>query len=403
MGGTVRVESKWKSREDIFSYLEEYSQNTKEQIDNYKIKNTLLKSYVFETFNESLFDSLSVSKEIINVHNLFSDQKHSLQQIDEELFTLYENDKLIGFIEQINPRFCTLYTTESSKHSDHLTQSYVKKSTTLDSLWISGKMYDNFLEEITSYHHPERFTKMKFEFNAMFERSHLHKDEIVEHKVSSVSLVEELGGIVDKLDGVRQYFSSFHSVGSLRFPSHVGKGGHDVYQNGKFTNRSDSFSDHRIQLKQIVSIYQDMTERLEKKVWIEVEEIKSKDNLINTSFKASPVTISFSKPLNKYVFNNFVEYTFPKGREPFKIYGEIKRISEEQVHVYGVDLHLWQNVVLDLSTERFILFLPKGTCGNTIHRLVTNIQKFLDPQIDVYIGDSSYEGILNQVIGGKDL
>ncbi|PGT84626.1 hypothetical protein COD11_10405 [Bacillus sp. AFS040349] len=403
MGGTVRVEGKWNSREDIFSYLEEYSQSTKEQIDNYKMKNTLLKSYVFETFNESLFGFVPISKEILNIQNLFGDQKHFLKQIDEELYTLNENNKLVGFIEQINPRFCTLYTTESSKYSDQLAQSYVKKSTTLDSLWISGKMYDNFLREITLYHPPERFTKMKFEFNSMFEIDHLNKEKIIEHKASSVSLVEELGGIVHKLNGVRQYISSFHSVGSLRFPSHVGKGGHDVYQNGKFTNRSDSFSDHRMQLKQIVSVYQDMTERLEKKTWIEVEEIKSKNNLIDNSFKASPVTIRFSKPLNNYVFNNFVEYTFPKGREPFKIYGEIKRVSEERVHIYGVDLHLWQNVVLDLSKEEFILFLPKGTCGNTIHRLVTNIQKFLDPQIDVYIGNSPYEGILNQVIGGKDL
>ncbi|MFE8702887.1 hypothetical protein ACFYKX_19970 [Cytobacillus sp. FJAT-54145] len=396
------MDSNWKSREDIFNYLEEYSQSTKEQIDNYKMKNTLLKSYVFETFDQSMFESSNVITESMDVQNLFGDTKHSLQQIDEELFILNENDKLIGFIEQINSRFCTLYTTESSKYSDHLATTYVKKSSILDSLWISGKMYDNFLEEITSIHHPERFTKMKFEFNGMFEKNFQIKDEIIEHKVSSVSLVEELGGIVDKLNGVRKYFASFHSVGSLRFPSHVGKGGHDVYQNGKFTNRSDSFSDHRMQLKRIVAIYQNMTERLEQKTWIEVENIKGKDLSLNNSFKASPVTIRFSKPLNSFVFNNFIEYTFPKGREPFKIYGEIKRVSEERVHIYGVDLHLWQNVILDLSTEEFILFLPKGTCGNTIHRLVTNIQRFLDPQIDVFIGDYPYEGILNQVIGGED-
>jgi hypothetical protein len=374
------VDNKWKSREDIFNFLEEYSQNTKEQIDNYKMKNTLLKSYVFETFDESLLDSSQILAEPINVQNLFGDKNHNLQQVDEELYTLYENDNFIGFIEQLNSRFCTLYTTESSKYSDHLAQNYVKKSTILDSLWISGKMYDSFLNDITSVHHPERFTKMKFEYNAMFEKNYTNKDEIVEHKVSSVSLVEELGGIVEKLNGVRGYFSSFHSVGSLRFPSHVGKGGHDVYQNGKFTNRSDSFSDHRMQLKQIVSVYQNMTERLERKVWIELEKMANKDTIINGSFKASPVTIKFSKPLREYVFNNFVEYTFPKGRDPFKVYGEIKRISEKRVHIYGVDLHLWQNVILDLSTDEFILFLPKGTCGNTIHRLVTNIQRFLDPE-----------------------
>ncbi|WP_260511541.1 hypothetical protein [Priestia megaterium] len=391
----------WKNRESIFSYLEEYSQNTKDQIDNYKMKNTLLKSYIFETFDESLYNSSNLLKDVSDINNLFKDPKHSLKQIDEELYVLKKNDVLIGFIEQINPRFCTLYTTETSRYSDQIAQSYVKKSPILDSLWISGKMFDEFLSNLTSYHNSSRFTKMKFEFNAMFDRQYSKNDDIQEHKVSSVSLVEELGGIVDKLTGVRQYFSSFHSVGSLRFPSNVGKGGHDVYQNGKITNRSDSFTDHRIQLKQIINLYQEMTERLEKKVWIEVENIKSTNNLINSSFKASPVTIKFNKPLDTNTFNNFVNYTFPTGREPFKIYGEIKRFSEERVHIYGVDLHLWQNVMLDLSTEEFILFLPKGTCGNTIHRLITNIQRFLDPEIDVFIGELSYEGILKNVIGGQ--
>ncbi|MDT3765837.1 hypothetical protein [Priestia filamentosa] len=393
------MNTNWKNRESIFSYLDEYSHNTKEQIDSLKVKNTLLKSYVFETFDENLYNNGKIHREETSINTLFTDTKHSVEQIDEELFILHEHDKPIGFIEQINSRFSTLYTTEPSKFSDRLTLSYVKNSTILDSLWISGKMFDKFLNDITSYHHSQRFTRMKFEFNAMFEQDHLENNGIQEHKVSSVSLVEELGGIVEKLDGVRQYFSSFYSVGSLRFPSNVGRGGHDVYQNGKFTNRSDSFTDHRVQLREVVKVYQEMTERLEKKVWIEANEINN--NLNGTSFKASPVTIKFNKPLRCHVFNNFVESTFPKGREPFKIYGEIKRFSEEHVHIYGVDLHLWQNVMLDLSTTEFILFLPKGTCGNTIHRLVTNIQRFLDPEINVYIGDIPYERILDEVIGGQ--
>lgn len=395
------MNDEWKSREEVFAYLEEYSKNTKEQIDDYKIKNTLLKSYIFETFDESLYESKSISKEMTNIFNLFKGTKNTIKQIDEELFILSEGKEIIGFIEQINPRFSVLYTTQSSRFSDRIVQTYIKKSTILDSLWISGKMFDEFLKEITSYHHPHRYTKMKFEFNSMFERDYISDNEIEEHKVSSVSLVEELGDIVHKINGVRKYFSSFHSIGSLRFPSNIGKGGHDVYQNGKVTNRSDSFIDHRLQLKQIIRTYQETTEYLEQKVWLEVEEIKSNDNSITTSFKASPVTIKFNKPLKEHVFNNFIEYTFPKGSAPFKIYGEIKRVSKERVHIYGVDLHLWQNVILDLSTEEFILFLPKGTCGNTIHRLVTNIQRFLYPEIDVYIGNTLYEDILKQVMGGQ--
>ena len=45
--------------------------------------------------------------------------------------------------------------------------------------------------------------------------------------------------------------------------------------------------------------------------------------------------------------------------------------------------------------SRFIAVLPQGTCGNTIHRLVTNIQKMLEPDIEVYVGD-----VLYQVLSG---
>ncbi|MGR5999179.1 hypothetical protein ACT7C7_05495 [Bacillus cereus] len=88
--------------------------------------------------------------------------------------------------------------------------------------------------------------------------------------------------------------------------------------------------------------------------------------------------------------------TFPKGKEPFKILAEPQWISEERVHIYGVDLHLWQEVMMDLSLNEFTVFIPKGTCGNTIHRLATNFQKYLDPTIEIWIGNEKYEDIINR-------
>lgn len=42
------------------------------------------------------------------------------------------------------------------------------------------------------------------------------------------------------------------------------------------------------------------------------------------------------------MFINFIQSTFPKGKEPFKILAEPQWISEERVHIYGLDLHLWK-------------------------------------------------------------
>lgn len=402
-GGVFLSKHIWKSSDQVLEYLEEYSSTAKNQINNEKLKNNLLKSYVFETFDKELQINNKTVNLSTEIKDLFENKSTKIKQIDEIFYEIIMNDRAVGFIEQLNDRFCTLYTTEASKKSDQWTQLILKESTILDSLWISGIMFDEFLKELTEYHNPLRYTKMKFEFNAMFQQSLLTEDIDLknEHKISSVTLVEELSGITEKLSGAREYFPSFYSVGSLRFPSNVGKGGHDVYQNGKFTNRSDSFSDHRQQLKQVVNSYELITKKIESQTWLEVETVQGKNNFISSNFKASPVTIKFKKPLQVSAFNNFVETTFPKGRGPFKIFGEIKRISLERVHIYGIDLHLWQNVFLDLSSEQFILFLPKGTCGNTIHRLITNIQKFLEPELLVYIGNNLYSEIIADEIGGN--
>ncbi len=102
--------------------------------------------------------------------------------------------------------------------------------------------------------------------------------------------------------------------------------------------------------------------------------------------------------MNEATFNKFVDVTFKKGQEPFKIIGNPIRLNNERVHIYGTDLHLWQEVILDLSCDEFIMFLPRGTCGNTIHRMVTNIQRYLDPAVNITIGNINYESYINKYL-----
>jgi hypothetical protein len=42
-----------------------------------------------------------------------------------------------------------------------------------------------------------------------------------------------------------------------------------------------------------------------------------------------------------------------------------------------------------------VVIVPKGTCGNTIHRLVTNVQQYLDPRVTVYVGDRNYTELID--------
>ncbi|MGF9909574.1 hypothetical protein [Brevibacillus porteri] len=405
--------SNWTSRDKVLKFLDYYSSDVKDQIDSGKTRQPLLKSYIFETFNADILEETSNQElSAFNMTELMRSDEYAPIQIDEQFYYLLRGGETVGFIEEINNRFSILYSIDAANRSDKYTSSLVKHSTILDSLWISGIMFDGFLNKKIQLDHPNRYIKMKFEYDSFFEGNHFRKgfkklnddDETTfeEHRVSSTTLVEVASEIVEKISGVRELLPSFHSVGLLRFPNKLGKGGHEFYQNGKVTNRSDSFLDHRNQIIETVGAYQTITEHIEKTAWVNFETIRSTDISNSLSFSGSPVTIRFSKPLRDGLFSNFVNGIFEKGKEPFRILGKPIWVDENRAHIYGIDLHLWQKVMIDLSREQFTIFIPRGTCGNTIHRLVTNIQRYLDPRIRVYIGNMDYKRIIEQVIEEGD-
>lgn len=401
--------NKWKSRESVVSYLEDYVSDIKDQIDRGKTKQTLLKSYVFETFNPDTV--LEVSNTPLEIKSLFQNKENMLTQIDEQFFSVNKGKETTGFVEEVNDRFSILYSIDKANKSDKYTRSLIKNSPILDSLWISGVMFDSFLEKIEEEHHPNRYIKMKFEFDGFFSKHQgtmaegedfSDKTDIFdEHRVSSISLVEEAAEIANKLKGIRGFLPAFNSIGLLRFPNMAGKGGHDFYQNGKVTNRSDSFNDHRYQIIQTINSYQEITEKIEKHTWFDFEKITSPEVGNSYSFHGSPITVNFNTPLKPHVFRNFINSTFAKGREPFRIQGDPIWVDEYRAHIYGIDLHLWQKVILDLSLDKFVIYIPRGTCGNTIHRLVTNIQRFLEPVITVNIGNFDYRELISSTVRGS--
>lgn len=387
------------SRESTFSFLDEYVNNLKGEIDTYKTRQPLLKSYIFETFNEEL--SNPNRDLLIRQFDLFETlktEKISHKQIDEELILLGDSNAPMGFLEVINKRFFVIYSIETADSADKRANNFSKNSPFIDSLWISGKMFNSFLNKIGSLHHPNRYIKMNFEYFNLFTNLNDSNDFYIDDEPTKISLSKELGEITEHLDKIKQLLPEFNSITSMKFPTltEKGRGGHLFYHNGKVTNRSNNFLDHRYQIKETVRTYQNVTEHIENSAWVDFELIKSPDLDISMSFRGSPVVFKFKKQLPKNVLFNFTTNYLSKGKEPFKILAEPKWISEERVHLYGLDLHLWQEVMLDFSLKELTVFLPRGTCGNTIHRLTTNLQRFLEPDIEVWVGNERYENIINK-------
>ncbi|MGR5999178.1 hypothetical protein ACT7C7_05490 [Bacillus cereus] len=221
------------SRDSIFTYLDEYVNNIKGQLDTYKTKNPLLKSYIFETFNEELTGkSRGWLNNQLDLNIILNNEKVLYEQIDEKLFLLGDKNSPFGFLEIINNRFFVIYSVDNADYSDKIANNMVKNSSLIDSLWISGKMFNSFLYQVRNQQHLNRYIKMNFEYQNIYntdlnEDQLSYKESYVMEEPTKISLSKEIGEITEHIDSIRKLLPEFNSITSMRFPTlcQGGKGG----------------------------------------------------------------------------------------------------------------------------------------------------------------------------------
>lgn len=394
-----------KSKEKLFSFYKDYCKGSKMEIMQYNTINPLLKAFVIETFR-------SPEAKNLPIQSYFELEPHmgKLTQVDDDLFSLSNSDKFPSYLERINDRFWILYSIDKSSVIDSYVDQLVKKSVYLDNLWISGILFNTLWECLSPIFDPHRYIKMSFEYEDYFNTPEpirteddcpIEEDDIFwrnERRISKISFSEQNKNVETVLPELQKLLSSFNSMGLLRIPSGAGAGGHDFYYSGKVTNRSDDFLGYRGQIKYICNIYKHLTQEVEDEVWFEIEKNTIRVGGEYKQIKGTPVTILFKEELPVNKFQNFINQTFEESSGPFRLWGNPIKLSDTAVHVYGLDMHLWQEVYLELTTKRFTMILPKGTCGNTIHRITTNIQRYLEPKIEVYVGNKEYQDIIRIAI-----
>src|SRR5205823_995639 len=145
--------------------------------------------------------------------------------------------------------------------------------------------------------------------------------------------------------------------------------------------------------------YKTILENTERSAWLTEEVLPA--NRKGTSFKGVPLIINFAEELSEATFNRWVDLAFQK-RNQFRLWGDPIRLGPRKVHVYGADRHLWQPINLEMTTNRVVAILPKGTCGNTFHRLVTNVQHYVCPKIEVWLGAKPFQQLVSEVKNDRE-
>lgn len=343
-----------------------------------------------------------------SLEQVFSRGGAQLRRVAGEDNLFLVSDSRVGgpaaLLEMLEDRHPVLYTLLETRQSDPWVRRLVDGTPWLDRLWLSGAMFGRLWDLVKRTSSPRRYTKLSFEYEARFEPGELPdlEDDSVEdagtsnleepqeyRRGSRFTMVDRIEAVAEKLPDLQSTYRPLLSTTQLRIPA-AGRGGHDFYFDGKVTNRADSFLDHRQTVGLVLRMYRLATEVTEHALWISLEE--------GNKLTGAPVYMQFSEELDRPLFERWIDSTFDPRGNRFRLGGKPFRLSPGKVHVYGIDRHLWQPLSLELTTHHVTGFLPQGTCGNTVHRLVTNVQRFVDPGVRAWVGEQPYEALVGSAL-----
>lgn len=403
--------SEIKNRLEMIRFFDGYATERQGEINEQRLKRPLVKTQLMEVLN----GSKDISHE--GLQSLFERRQMRLSPLEEGLFLVTDpQGGELGFLEQLRPRILALYSNLKTDELTRWARRIIMGSPELDYVWLSGLTFSELWKVVVQLSRSNRFTRLVFTHESIFDiDSAAHEteeeqeepadstgdelEEVVERRATSFRLVDRVGIIQERLEKLQELYSPLYAISQLRFPSPVGRGGHDFYDNGRVTNRSESFRDHRAHLLFVVRIYEKLLRATEDRVWYDVKDSVSMPGQFR-KIVGAPVVVRFLEPLSPAVFNQWITGTFERKRNRFRLWGHPIRLGPTKVHVYGVDRHLWQPIFLELTARECIAIVPNGTCGNTVHRLVTNIQKYLDPGAIAYVGERPYTEMVRESASG---
>jgi hypothetical protein len=380
-----------------------------------------------------MLETVSRDKPVPTLESIFDRADCTLTPLDQTLFRVFDrrDKRTRGFVEKLVDRYPVFYTCESSKNMDPWVNHLVRSSSWLDHLWLSGRAFEQLMRIVLKYSPGNRYGRIVFQHESFFELGEVQEpgngntqeeeesqeplfpggdifpteepDTFVsERRSTRFTVLERLEVLKDILPNMQKIYHPLHAIAQVRFPAR-GRGGHDFYYFGKVTNRSDSFTDHRQHIQFVLRIYKKATEDTETAMWQAKKVRPSKKASGEVEISGAPVLLKFGQQLSHDTFDRFVRLTFGRKDNRFRLWGNPIRLGPCKVHIYGLDRHLWQPIFLELTDSHIVAIVPEGTCGNSIHRLVTNVQQFLDPAVEVWVGEHPYTELINAEPGLDDI
>lgn len=303
----------------------------------------------------------------------FADNEEGLLTVETE----FKHEHASLYLDYSNPRFWILHSTASSNTLKYIIDRMTKSGPEVDRVWIPSEMLD-LLSKFGSFRG----------LGLDFDRSWLASNE-EDDSPSIDSLKMQLWGnkardVLDLLER-QDAFPDVTTLSKITIKYYLSDKSREEFSldsikyNGKITSRGTSFQCHITLVTKLLNDYAFNVTNMEKNY-----AIKYHTHNGQTVLNGEPLNFILNKGIeNLEVFCNRL---FSCG-DPFRLWGIPIKIGPEFYRIRAVDLHVGSPIDFEISPEFIRVYLPEGSCGNSVIRLYTNFQHCFDSNIQLIDGD----------------
>jgi hypothetical protein len=277
--------------------------------------------------------------------------------IGDELWSL-QDDSVRAFVDTLNPRFWQVHSTSSSGSVARLLKRVTTRFTQLDSAWLPSEQLQELEgrrlwikstfngDSLLGSEAPERRWRARFEGEAP----------------------DELLGFLANTRYARA--TALAGVGSIVEEPGIGRAHVVADFRGSFVFGAGDFEVAASVLWNAVRRYEELVRSLEDRHQLRLEYGEHGGFAVD----GDVALIEFPERVDAQLLVDGLFTT----KEPFRLWAVPKQVAEEEWEANAVDLHVGQPLRLEISPHRVRLLLDEDTCGNTLARMLTNLQRHLD-------------------------
>lgn len=375
------------TRANLFDFLQSQMQTAYRDLkekQRLESESTLIKSYLFEVDLPKELVGSKVNEDKLRefVEGIFGEREHKESRVEVkpreetgffEIYCSMRGREMFLYLDTAtNPRFWEGFSISKSTNLDTWFYNVVSTRSEFDFVWL----WPAFLEKIQKRGRPRGFG-LDYDYR---------KFESGEEEATTYLKMQIWGG--SETEDLYKHLRSHHQfrnkivLSKIRMKEFGDSSSQDefaiqdVKYTGKFTTRGTSFATHARTLSLVRSEYEDKIQFLEDSYSLRWKEGK-KGEVILEGFAIHFIPEGFELPVK-----HFCDCVFD-GSLPFRLMGFVDYLNDTSAVADVVDMHSGGKLSFEIYPDILSVYLPEGTCGNSIARFYTNLQHFFDVRFTV--------------------